>query len=432
MLDEFTGVQARGLDVAFRRGEQYLPMIRAILAEEGLPEELAYLALVESSFHPHARSPADAVGLWQFIESTGRASGLRIDWWVDERLDPEAATRAAAAHLKELYGRFGDWDLALAAYNAGPGGVARARASAQADCYWELSAAGALRAETRRYVPKFYAAVQLARDREANGGQGAGGSLPYETVAVDTPVDLHTAARLAGSTPAELRELNPALKRGCTPPGPPSYRLRVPHGTARRVRDGLAAIPPAERLAFQRYQVRSGDSLWEIARRHGTPASAVAELNGLADPRRLRPGQELVIPVARGRAASEVARGGEAVGRGRRGSSGIHVVQAGETVWGIARLHGVATADVLRWNGLGPSAAIRPGDRVAVAPPPRAKQGAAAAPRVHVVQAGESLWAISRRYGVPLPELLERNGLTPPVILRPGDRITVAAAGDPG
>lgn len=438
VFDEFTGIQSRGLGQVFQRGERYLPMIRSILADEGLPEELAYLALVESSFHPHARSPANAVGLWQFIESTGRASGLRIDWWVDERLDPEASTRAAAVHLKELYARFGDWNLALAAYNAGPGGVARAQAAARAECFWEISEAGALRAETRRYVPKFYAAVQLSRDPEAHGLPSAGGAAPlaYETTRVDSPVDLRTAARLAGTTVEELRELNPALKRGCTPPGSRAYPLRVPVGTSRRLREGLAAIPLSERLTFRRYQVRPGDTLWEIARVHGSPPQAVVELNGLSDPRRLQPGQELVLPTAGGRTGPDVPRVAASGAGGPRGVGQTvlgktHVVRPGETVWGIARLYRVSSEELIRWNGLGRAALVRPGDRLAVAPPPPAGVRTAQVPRVHVVQPGENLWAISRRYGVSLPQLLERNGLTSSAVLRPGDRLVVASAGDP-
>ncbi|MEW6487412.1 MAG: LysM peptidoglycan-binding domain-containing protein [Thermodesulfobacteriota bacterium] len=445
VLDEFAGMRGRGLGEVFRRGARYLPMIRHILAEEGLPEELAYVALVESSFHPDARSPANAVGMWQFIESTGRASGLRIDWWVDERLDPEASTRAAAAHLKELYARFGDWNLALAAYNAGPGGVSRAQAAARAECFWELSAAGALRAETRRYVPKFYAAVQMARDPEAHGLPAGTAAAPpsYETVWVDAPVDLRTAARLAGAALAELRALNPALRRGCTPPGTQAYPLRVPAGTAGRLAQGLAAIPASERLTFRRYQVRPGDTLWEIARSHGAPAAAVAELNAIADPRRLRPGQEVVIPVPRGGAGSEPALKTRAA-RSDEASEGAatYVVRPGDTVWGIARQQGVSSEDLMRWNGLDRRGRLRPGDRLVLgsgaetgravgstrdAPRPRVASGE----RVHVVRQGESLWGIARQYGVPLAQLLERNGLEPSSILRPGDRVVVDGGLDP-
>jgi len=431
VVDEFCGSLSRAVGDALQRGERYLPMIRSILAEEGLPEELAYLALVESAFHPHARSPAAAVGLWQFIESTGRASGLRIDWWVDERLDPEAATRAAARHLKELYARFADWDLALAAYNAGAGGVGRALTSRGAEGFWELSAAGGLRAETRRYVPKFYAAVRIAQDPEAHGFAPPGSVAPirYETVWVDSPIDLRTAARVSGANLETLRRLNPALQRGCTPPGTQDYPLRVPAGTASLVAERLAAIPLADRLTFRRYQIRPGDTLWEIARAQGAPAKAVAELNDIADPRRLRPGQELVIPTLQGAPRVANLKAASVPTDRDRGIQGSHVVRSGETVWGIARARGVSAEDLLRWNGLDRRAVVRPGDALALRPG-RTPQARGADSRVHVVREGESLWAISRRYGVSLSQLLERNGLRPSVVLRPGDRLVVGVGED--
>jgi len=427
VLDEFCGLRSRSFAEALRRGERYLPMIRSILAEKGLPEELAYVALVESSFQPHARSSADAVGLWQFIESTARASGLRVDWWVDERLDPEAATRAAARHLDELFARFGDWDLALAAYNAGPNGVDRALARQEAGGFWTLVEAGALRAETRRYVPKFYAAIQVARDPEAYGFSPISGVAPvrYETVEVDAPVDLATAARLVDATRRTLQELNPALKRGCTPPGGP-YPLHVPEGTSVRLARGLAALPPAQRVTFQRYRLRPGDTLWELSRRHGTPVQAIAELNGITDARRLRPGQELAVPVPATRPARKAPPGEclpTVVDRGRP----AHVVEPGDTVWSIARDRGLDPREVLRWNGLGERSLLRPGDRLFLAPSGSGHPLEVGARRVHIVRAGENLWAISRRYGVPLSKLMERNGLAPSSVLRPGDVLLVGA-----
>ncbi len=319
MLVELQGSRRLTLSRALGRGQRYLPMIQRILEEEGLPEDLAYLALVESHFQPDARSPAGAVGLWQFIATTARASGLRVDWWVDERLDPELATRAAARHLKELYAQFGNWDLALAAYNAGPGGVSRMLAATGARTFWELVAAGAVRSETARYVPKFYAAVAVAREPERYGVEVVGRQAPlaYDTVRVDTPVDLVTAARLCGSTPVRLARLNPALVRRCTPPGPGRYPLRVPPGSGTRLARALGALSPAERLSFRRYRLRAGDTLWAVGRRFGTRPTAIAQLNGIADPRSLRPGRDLVVPVPVGglKRRPSPADGGGTAGR---------------------------------------------------------------------------------------------------------------------
>lgn len=421
LLDEFSGARRRSLETAFERGERYLPMIRGILAEEGLPEELAYLALVESHFRPDARSPAGAVGMWQFIETTARASGLRVDWWVDERLDPEFATRAAARHLRELYEQFRDWELALAAYNAGPGAVGRALRRCGAGDFWGLVEAGELRSETCRYVPKFYAAVAIAREPEAYGLSWRRDVEPwaYDTVRVATPVDLTTAARAAGVGRRVLEELNPALLRGCTPPGAGAYPLRVPPGRGASVAEALERLPPERRLSFERYRVRPGDTLWGIARRFDTRVAAISELNRIRSARSLRPGQELVVPVPRGfkprrRPADRVA-----------GADGYRV-KPGDTLWGIARRFGTSVEELRRWNGLGRSSLLRPGQVLRVRPE-RVASGA-----VHVVEPGDTLWGIARRYGVELSDLLDLNGWGPDRMLRPGDEVRVPGAASGG
>ncbi len=419
LLAEFSGPRRRGLADALRRGQRYLPMIREIFRQEGLPEDLAFLALVESHFRPDARSRAGAVGLWQFIRSTARMSGLRVDWWVDERLDPEASTRAAALHLRELYERFGDWNLALAAYNAGPGAVSRAISRRGSRSYWDLMTAGELRSETCRYVPKFYAAVAIARDPEAYGlvRPDPEPALRYDTVWVKSPVDLITAARLAGVAPARLRELNPALLRGCTPPGADRYPLRVPPGLGEAVASALEGLPPERRLSFRRYRVRPGDTLWGIGRRFGTRPAAIAELNGIRSPRALRPGAELAVPVPAGRARARVAAAGPAP------AGPVHEVRRGESLWSIARQHGVTTRQLAAWNGLDPRGVIRPGQRLRLAPPgvpaPEARG------EVYVVRRGDTLWGIARRYGVGLHDLLRWNRLPEDHVLRPGEQIRV-------
>ncbi|HSH68564.1 MAG TPA: lytic transglycosylase domain-containing protein, partial [Deferrisomatales bacterium] len=257
VLAEFTGSQRRAVARALERAAGYLPMIRRVLAAAELPPELAYLPMVESHYTADARSPAEAVGLWQFIDTTAQGAGLRVDWWVDERLDPELATRAAARHLQELHARFGDWELVLAAYNAGPGGVGRALERSGAEDFWALAEAGGLRAETRRYVPKFYAALRVAEDPARFGFEAAAGDAPleYDTVTVAAPVDLFTVARTAGLSVGELQQLNPGLRRRCTPPGGDAYPLRVPPGQGAQVAAVLAGLGPEERTDFLRYRV---------------------------------------------------------------------------------------------------------------------------------------------------------------------------------
>ncbi len=424
---EFAGPLRRSTEDALRRGARYLPMMEEIFAEEAVPLELAYLPLVESHFLPAARSSAGALGLWQFIPSTARAAGLRVDWWVDERLDPERATRAAARHLRELHERFGDWELALAAYNAGAGGVSRAIGERGSADFWELAGARRLRAETRRYVPKFYAALTLVRDPEGYGLalEDPDPGPPWETLWVEEPVDLGTVARLSGTSLRTLRALNPSLKRGCTPPGESRYPLRLEVGSGAAVAQGLADLPAERRLNFLRHRVRSGDTLWGIARRYGTHHRAIAELNEIGEVRSLRPGRELVVPVPRRERLAQAPRPATGAALARP----VWVVAAGDTVAAIARRTGVSVADVLAWNGLGQDGLVRPGERLFVGPQePAAREGGRAV--VHTVQQGDTLWDIARRYGVSLDDLMRRNGLAEEHLLRPGDRLEVATLWD--
>ncbi|RMG85792.1 MAG: LysM peptidoglycan-binding domain-containing protein, partial [Candidatus Dadabacteria bacterium] len=278
-----------------------------------------------------------------------------------------------------------------------------------------------LRSETCRYVPKFYAAVAIARDPEAYGLSWRRDVEPwaYDTVRVATPVDLTTAARAAGVGRRVLEELNPALLRGCTPPGAGAYPLRVPPGRGPSVAEALERLPPEQRLSFERYRVRPGDTLWGIARRFDTRVAAISELNRIRSARSLRPGQELVVPVPRGFKPRRPAADTVAAADGYR-------VKPGDTLWAIARRFGTSVAELRRWNGLGRSSLLRPGQVLRVRPE-RVASGA-----VHVVEPGDTLWGIARRYGVELSDLLDLNGWGPDRVLRPGDEVRVPARASGG
>lgn len=225
-------------DGALSRGAKYLPSMRDILVREGLPAELAYLPLIESGYRPQAVSPAGAAGPWQFIPETGRRYGLRIDALVDERRDPIKSTEAASAYLKDLHEMFGDWELSLAAYNSGEYRVARILAKNDVDDYWDMRERGYLPSETSAYVPKFLAAVQIARAPEDYGFETPIHTPEhYEMVDIDRQVSIRAAADMCGLSATELAELNPALRSGVTPSG---YSLRVPAGKAEPLRIGLA------------------------------------------------------------------------------------------------------------------------------------------------------------------------------------------------
>jgi membrane-bound lytic murein transglycosylase D len=338
------------------RTGRYRGMIEEILAEEGLPKELFYLSMIESGLNPSAYSRAHAAGMWQFISSRARMYGLRIDWWVDERRDPEKSTRAACAYLSDLYDMFGTWELALAAYNSGEGRVSRAR-SGRPSCpdFWCLD----LPRETEDFVPKFMAALTIGSDPRAHGFDPGPTDAPlaYETVEVAGAMKLENIAKAAGVDCEDMKRLNPALRRWCTPPDA-TTAVRVPSGTADQALVALSTIPVEERVAWQRHQVSRGETLYAIAHAYDTTVNAILSMNDIRNPNRIRPGDDLVIPM--GPAPSGDERHADAA------SIVTYRVRSGDTVSSIARRHGKRTADVLRWNGLSWKSKIYPGDTLSI------------------------------------------------------------------
>ncbi|MFQ5736784.1 MAG: transglycosylase SLT domain-containing protein [Thermodesulfobacteriota bacterium] len=282
------------------RSQKYMVMIRAILRENGLPEDLSYIAFIESGLNPKARSRSNAVGMWQFIKGTAVRYGLRVDWWMDERMDPEKSTQAAARYFTDLYDRFGSWYLAAAGYNAGEGRVSRAVKKHGTDDFWALARhKRTLRRETRNYVPKYLAALMISKDPVSYGFEELEyrEGPPYEKVKVSGAIDLRVIARAAGASLKEIKDLNPELRRWFTPPDYPGYEVKIPVGATERFVENMSKIPPAKKIAFLRHRIRRGDTLYHIARRYKTSVKPIMYLNNLRNARRLRPGMVLVIPV---------------------------------------------------------------------------------------------------------------------------------------
>lgn len=292
--------QTRGRDVMrvfLERYGRYGPVIRAHLAEVGLPEDLVFVAMAESGLSDHAVSAAGAVGPWQFIRATARRYELGPDEWVDPRRDPELATEAAAAHLRWLYQTFGDWHLAAAGYNAGAGKIRRARRIYHSDDYWEIRKAGSyLRPETKEYVPKILALALITKHPDYFGFSNIDYQQPlvYDQVTVHDATSLAEIAELAGTDLVTVQALNPALLQFCTPPKR-IWSVRVPAGTAEAVRSGL--LEKLNRYTYRRHVVRRGETIARIAKRFGTDAAAVMRINGIRDPRSLEVGTSLIIPV---------------------------------------------------------------------------------------------------------------------------------------
>jgi len=280
------------------RSGKYMEMMKEILKGENIPEEIVYIPLIESGFSPYACSPASAVGYWQFIASTARKYGLKINWWMDERRDPVKSTVAAANYFKDLYGMFGSWNLAMAAYNAGEGKILRAINKTNSDDYWSLLDTTYIRRETKDYVPKFIAASLIANSPEEFGFEGLEYHPPlnYDEITVYSPVDLEVIADCAETRVGVIKELNPELRRWCTPPDIPAYTLRIPEGTKDIFLKNLSLIPEKERFTIDTYTVRKGDTFKKISKKTGIPVQVILDLNSLEKIIPLRDGMEIYLP----------------------------------------------------------------------------------------------------------------------------------------
>ncbi len=280
------------------RSGKYLDLMKDILKKKDVPEEMVFLSLIESGFNPYAYSIAKAVGPWQFISSTAKRYGLEIDWWKDERRDPIKSTAAAADYLKDLYGMFGSWNLAMAAYNAGEGKILRALKKSKADDYWDLLDTKQIKSETKDYVPKFIAASLIANNPKDFGFDDIDYNQPmkYDEVELDSPVDLSVAAECAGTDLDVIKKLNPELRRWCTPPDASSYVLRIPEGTREAFLKKLAAVPEDDRFTIDRYTVKKGDTFKKIARKTGIPETVVLSLNATEKVLPLRAGSVIYLP----------------------------------------------------------------------------------------------------------------------------------------
>jgi membrane-bound lytic murein transglycosylase D len=356
------------------RSHRYLDRYRAILKEEGLPQDTVYLAMIESGFGNFAYSRAKASGPWQFIAATGKSFGLAQDFWVDERRDPEKSARAAARYLKQLHKQTGDWRLAWAGYNAGVGRIYKAKKKGYDD-FWEMAAVPGrkvLRAETKGYVPKLMAAAIVAKHPEAFGFRAEEIDPQrweeYEEVTIPSATLLAVVAKAAGTSERHLIDLNPELRRACTPPR--SYKLKLPKAHAEEFARNWPALQGKVRMTFAGHVVKRGDTLSTIAARNGVPVQGILEMNGLKSAKKLRVGQELIIPKPLGSGQLAAARTPEPERRAepaRRqpAAAGAHAagaradrarttlrVQPGDTLWSISRRFGVELDELCRWNGI--------------------------------------------------------------------------------
>ena len=386
-VELFQGRLRDYIEESLVRGSKYLPMIQNVFRAEGVPLDLAYIPIIESGFKTNALSRASAKGPWQFMKATAVEQGLKHDWYIDERSDPEKATVAAAKYLKSLHKMFdGDWHLVLAAYNGGMGRVQRAMNRSGIEDFWRLSQSSRyLPRETREYVPLILAAIIVARNPAQYGFEIATAQpMAYDTVTVDRPIDLRRVAEWTGQPVDEIQALNPELRRWTTPIKADAYELKVPVGTAEQFNARFASAGPGDLVTLNTYTVKKGDTISTIARKLRVSRIDLAEANHLSIRSRVRVGQALVIPRA--------------------------------------------PATLLATNSK-PAAPPAVASRPISATPAVADSGDESTPRIvtHRVRRGDTLFAIARLYDTTVDKIKALNRLRSNTIT-PGDRLKVQAA----
>ena len=435
---------------ALARAGRYRGMIQRVLREEGVPQDLIYLAQAESGFHPLALSRAGARGMWQFMASRAAGYDLTRNWWVDERQDPEKATRAAARHLKDLYNQFGDWYLAMAAYNSGPGNVQQAVQRTGFADFWELYRRNVLPKETKNYVPIILAMAIIAKNPKQYGLDDIQVDPPLEVdrISIDYPVDLRLVAECVDTTVDTLQDLNPSLLR-LTTPKEGTFELSLPAGTKQKYLESIAAIPVDKRVWWRYHKVTSDETLASIAKQYKTTSAAITQVNGLtAD--EIKPDTKLLIPIAEGKHAPGDI---ETLVFSRHPTR--YRVRRGDTVLSVADDFGVPPQKLRQWNHLKgndlrkgrslviyrplltakampvassksrrsnhlqASASAAAAAKTALNPEPKA-----AGSRTHTVRQGDTLYSIANEYGTTI-EALKRDNKRTSALLHPGDVLVI-------
>ncbi len=425
------------------RSARIFPRLRPILAEEGVPDDVLYLAMIESGLNPEAYSYAHAAGIWQFIPSTGRIYGLRIEPTYDERLNIESATRSACRYLRKLHDEFGDWYLAFAAYNCGEGRVAKEVRRSRTQNYWGLNR---LPRQTRNYVPAYLATRTICENPEQYGFPPLPPEVPFECkrIWVDECLNLEDVARAAGVDHYAVRELNPEFRRGTTP-GRGSVMVRLPNTAHDDFEVRLASLPKRAIDPTTIHRVRKGETLKAIAGRYGVRTSDITSMaeNRSVKWKKLKIGQEIVVPVPTATASTaeqmdgrqESAAHVQQASAPRESHEIVYTVHRGETLGRIARQLGVSVDEICRQNRIKNPNQIEPGQKLvvkvdggAVTEPTKqvaSKTAPAKTKQTYRVRAGDTVWSIARAHGTNTDSILRWNSLKKSSRIYPGQRLVV-------
>ncbi len=426
-----------------RRSEKYTPMMRKILKEYGLPEDLIYLSLVESGYNPNAYSWARAVGLWQFISSTGRLYKLNRNWWYDERRDPVKATHAACKFLGHLYKKFGSWDLAMAAYNGGPGRVSRTIKKQKTNDFWKLR----LKRQTMDYVPLIMAATIIAKEPEKYGFANIEKEpeVVWDEVEINRCLDLNIVAREINSSISELKTLNPELLRRYTPPNVKKYLLKIPKGSKTKFLVAYENMPSPKETSWVKHKIRRGETISTIAARYGVSQYAILQANNLSRRSTIYAGKKIVVPVPLDRSYSGYSKKKDY--DSYKSNKSVYSVRSGDTMWDIANAFGTTVSALRRINYIERGSRIYVGQKLKI--PSSAKKlksknskkskspkAYASKPKsskekyakTYKVRSGDTLWDIARKFGTTTSKIRSFNGLGRSSRIYPGQILKLNAS----
>ncbi|PHR30101.1 MAG: lytic transglycosylase [Desulfotalea sp.] len=437
----FQGKQRRQFARWLEKSGKYKTLMVEELKRSGVPTDLMYLSMIESGFYELAYSRSKAVGLWQFMKGTGRQYHLKVDRYVDERRDPVKATRAAAAYLSDLYKEFGDWHLAVAAYNGGPGKIRSGLRRHKVDNFWDLASKKHLKLETKRYVPKLIAALVIAKDPEKYGFTNLHyqAALQYDTITVGPNMSLSAIALISDSTEKEIKALNHELKRGKTPANQARYVANIPHATGAIAKKNISRLHSIASTGYKTHRIRKGDTLTKICRRYDVNKTTLLKVNNLHSSK-LRPGHNLRIPYSTV-SYQLLPEGSKNAMAAYKDSLILHRIKKGDTISKISYMYKVPVELIVAWNGLKNAHSIRAGQQLAlyidrgntgriakkkmrqdsedynsnlvVLRPYKKKRHSNGDPvyQFYSVKNGDSLWSISRRFRISTRDIKRWNNL---------------------